>query len=1254
MLNRDVHPSRQPQGSYRYALNTTVETREGNLMSLSNDVGNKFNSFVPYSVIGTCYLGGDRHLIFSTDNESSEIGLFDGVYSAVLNLDCLNFSTAYPIDSIYRVREGCKDTIYFTDGLNPVRAIELGVTYTTCDDLSLFKGFTIPSITKTVTSGGRLVQGSYQVSIRYLDSDENGTNWFLDTSPVNVFEGTTYETIKGTDSVTNKAIQINLTSLDSSFPYYQIAVNEYTSGQGVLSRTLVSPKIQTSQSAYIVTGVYEGWVETVIEDLQIDQIGVESALHIEQIENRLVLANIKEKQVDWCSYQEIVNQIEVGWTTEAVPKYVPARGNSMFPEKETSFMGDEVYALSVAYILEDGYRTPFFNIPGRAKTLNDSRTLTVVQDILFPTIDQIDLNDVRHLDLETGDTVERWRVQNTAKSDGTLSYHELTDVYPDTEDCNGNKIWGSLAGTPIRHHKMPARSLVELYDEEFTYPLYFTIDNVELPEGAVGYIIGMANANTIVDKGFVFPVWKVGVNYFFGEAEHDPRTLIDEDLSQFIRDSSRFAVMTPKLMFLKENVLGDYFHVESNHFREGARVDAMRATFEPGTTTQAGIWLKFTYYDYGDETLRTVRNRVINSGRFYQPNQQYELTEGAIKNGSQTNSFVQFDTIGFNTDGPGLFYGGVKSVVETLQNLDVINYRLAVDNVQTDSAVIRGGDTFITPLTFENISEFETRAPTPRYVLNGSLLTNLFVESKINTFLRHEGTDYGQTSFRPPTDYVPGLAWEQNVAHEFLFNKYTNEVNDFNTEFGGVGEQYTGYNLDFGVTDRILTFNTIPTNFDCCSKCLGEYTSRIIYSSQSFQEEKTDFYRVFLPNNYRDIESEKGEITNLFRFKENLYIQTTDALWYIPHSLQERATSEGVVTFLGTGDFFAIPPRLVLDTVKGGCVDKWSVVKVPQGVFFYDSEGGDPYMFTGQLQELSDGMRSWFEEQHNTLQGLVEADGGTLPRSPYFGGAVAVYDTRHERIFLTWKNYEPYNWGRVTQGIGITEYDVVNFDDTAKRFYVNSTYVDPQDSTYFCDKSWTLSYSLLTGAWTSFHSFLPDWITFGKSKVLSFKEGAVWTHGDGEYNVYYNILYPHILEYAEISPVTKIWDSVRVYSDGKFNKAVIYNSKQGTQVDLIEPGTPTGYLLLRVKDTAGQISIVEGDNNWYFNKFYDTGIEISEWNEGCVDLSRTDRVFTNTAVKKWFDRPPIEDKYILVRLIQNERSSITTNFIQTINGESEK
>lgn len=176
---------------------------------------------------------------------------------------------------------------------------------------------------------------------------------------------------------------------------------------------------------------------------------------------------------------------------------------------------------------------------------------------------------------------------------------------------------------------------------------------------------------------------------------------------------------------------------------------------------------------------------------------------------------------------------------------------------------------------------------------------------------------------------------------------------------------YYGYNKDYKARCRLKPFFTIPKDYNCTSACQNKYPNRIVWSQQSFQESRSDNFTQLLPNNYYDIPGTSGNITKLIRYNSKLYTLTTEALWEHPDTRQERENA-GVVTFIGTGDFLSVPPRMVLDTnngIGGGCLHSMGVIKTPYGFAYVSYSERKVYLYNGQLQPLSDaGMGIWFKD----------------------------------------------------------------------------------------------------------------------------------------------------------------------------------------------------------------------------------------------------------------------------------------------------
>lgn len=427
-------------------------------------------------------------------------------------------------------------------------------------------------------------------------------------------------------------------------------------------------------------------------------------------------------------------------------------------------------------------------------------------------------------------------------------------------------------------------------------------------------------------------------------------------------------------------------------------------------------------------------------------------------------------------------------------------------------------------------------------------------------------------------------------------------------------------NPDHYITTGIKKFYAIPLEYDCCSDCIEKFPHRIHYSNQSFQEEKSDNYRVFLAQNYRDIEGETGEITNIFRWYNNLFAHTEEALWKMSRKFQERITDE-VVSFIGSGSYFEVPPVKIIDDDTGssaGTQHKWSAIKTQNGYFFVSANQRKIFQFDGKrLIPISDtGLSNWFK---NNLK--INSEGVWDNPSNLEGtGYVSTYDSIKERIIFTKKDN---------------------------------------------DFSWTISYSLKYKSWVSWHSYLPNMYFNTPNKFLSWKQGNsnIWIHNVlGNYQTYYGIFYPHIIEYVSLSNplMTKIWNNLSLQTEAKtysqdletytderyvtFNKIVLYNTRQCSGLLNLEvkPSDLGGvkFLSNQIKNWDKSQSIVDRrERDWYINMFRDIRVDYTQpiWNSNISrSSSYIDKELNENSIdfnKSWNQQESFRDKYLGIRLI---------------------
>ena len=529
---QDNNPVDQPKESYRYALNAVNETSDGNRTLLSNEKSNDecWALFPGYFPIGKVYTVDNKVVIFSTDGAVSYIGIVkDCIYETIIKSECLNFSIEHQVDATYRVRNGCETVIYFTDGYNPVRSINLDKLsdyYTDaykawlenpigpapserydCDLFGLIPPYQIPCFSEAqIINGGKLLSGSYNFAIQYLDSDFNPTPWITVSRPINIYTDSfniSYLNIDGSSNIesdalggtanpSNKAIQLTLTNLDESYAYYRIAAIQATSFNGLVTSVIASNTVPISQTTFIFDGNPSSYTEISVNDIYPSRINLEYAQHIEQLENRLILANTNGKEVNFCGFQKYASKIASHYIIKDVEDTnVTAEGNPknpLSPFECVGFMGGEVYAFGIVYVFKDGFESPAYHIPGppvnRRWDWVDNECKNIVTDYSrFPDNFEIETWDqnIQHIVPQSlaGQYnmglilpyVQLWRVDETAFAtslgvEGHMAFWECsTSMYDKRDSCVDGDYWGDdfcgdpLEGTKVRHHRFPSRTL---------------------------------------------------------------------------------------------------------------------------------------------------------------------------------------------------------------------------------------------------------------------------------------------------------------------------------------------------------------------------------------------------------------------------------------------------------------------------------------------------------------------------------------------------------------------------------------------------------------------------------------------------------------------------------------------------------------------------------------------------------------------------------------------------------------------------
>lgn len=456
-----------PKETYRFALNAVNETELGDFNFIGNEESNEECAFLKngYTPIGKVYTIDNEVVIFSVsqDETVSEIGILKDncEYKTYVNdatsigEEKLGFKLSKQIDAAYRLRRGCEKTVYFTDNNSKPRYYNFSKpdqfkTSGRWDSIkfSLFKVYSqIPVFEKVeLEENGNLPPGSYNAAIQYLDEDLNPTEWIISSETILIYNDNfskNYPSIRGSTNLvtnyqnfgnTNKSIKLTFSNLDRSFPFYRVAIIEANTGSGMVSDVKISQEISTDINTFNYTGAASIESTTTEEEILMFNSVIQKAESIEQIENRLLLANTKGKQIDYCKLQKYASRIKTDVTTKEIilnslTESNPKSGTVHFDG--TGYMPGEMYSFGIVYIFKDNTVSPVYHIPGKnTKTENQ---------IFSP-----------------GPKVKPMSIDNVLQD----------TFYTDNSDCID--YWGydsegePLGNTPIRHHRFPLRSEIAL------------------------------------------------------------------------------------------------------------------------------------------------------------------------------------------------------------------------------------------------------------------------------------------------------------------------------------------------------------------------------------------------------------------------------------------------------------------------------------------------------------------------------------------------------------------------------------------------------------------------------------------------------------------------------------------------------------------------------------------------------------------------------------------------------------------------
>ena len=430
-----------------------------------------------------------------------------------------------------------------------------------------------------------------------------------------------------------------------------------------------------------------------------------------------------------------------------------------------------------------------------------------------------------------------------------------------------------------------------------------------------------------------------------------------------------------------------------------------------------------------------------------------------------------------------------------------------------------------------------------------SAIRHFFVESEYNVDHR----DYGE------------------LPEERIYDPYG--FKDLNTLFDTliikIGN-YIKYDISLGLSKVFNSFiswgNLQDRAYDpyVAEKCFTYFRNRVIYSLPQTREDKKDYWRVFLVNNYNDFEDRVTAFKPINKNGAIILFEHSTPLMF--NAVDQLQTVAGTKITIGDGGLFSQPLQTLsnADTSfqHGACQDRLSVINTPAGIYWMSASQGKVFTAAENLIAISDmGMKWWFSKYLKFFI-LDQFPDFELVNNPVAGvGCQSLYDNDNNILYFCKKDY------RVKpEYLDSAEYSDSNI------FYItqpggNRVKVVLGDPLYFDDVSWTVSFDTKIKTWLSFHDWHPIYTMSAiKGFLTTIKDNqgsSVWKHISitNSFCNFYGVDYPFEIDYIsntgqQVNTVRSVeylleafvydQDGIDRYQilDYNFDEAVVYNSEQ--------------------------------------------------------------------------------------------------------------
>jgi hypothetical protein len=377
--------------------------------------------------------------------------------------------------------------------------------------------------------------------------------------------------------------------------------------------------------------------------------------------------------------------------------------------------------------------------------------------------------------------------------------------------------------------------------------------------------------------------------------------------------------------------------------------------------------------------------------------------------------------------------------------------------------------------------------------------------------------------------------------------------------------------------------------------CYNYLPRRVAYSLPQEEELRKDNWKVFLPNNYKDMPTKVTCIKDINKTGAFILLQDQSPLMFT--GIESMPSQNGTEYSIGTGRLFEQTLQSVTNVDDNyqyaSSQSRMSVVNTPYGLIWVSQNTGKVFQYAGgQLIDISEHGLKYDLSLFLPSMLLQQFPNFQLYDNPVAGvGVQVIYDSINSLLYICKKDYkakpgvsydsvEGFSYCPCPAGFTCSGYRPfgggwICINNETKSVAIIAGLPPGEvvlgDPLYFDDASWTLSYDLQKKQWISHHDWHPAMNIPAKTHFLttitdSTNSGNVlWRHNKvtNLFCNYYGIDYPFEIEYPvttgnNVTTLESIEVFLEAYNykadqvdrfhvyDNFFNECMVYNSEQAT------------------------------------------------------------------------------------------------------------